>query len=163
MAIIERTYNIPLRKEFQKAPMYRRAKRAVNAVRAFLEKHMKSATVKLGPQLNHTLWARGIRHPPAFIKVTAARAEDGVVKAELFGVKYEEKKASAPAEEKKTKTEKAEEHVHKEGEEHTHEHDSANTPSSKTAEKPAVKKADHKEGAEKTEKKAAKKTTEKKA
>ena len=60
---LERTYNIPLRKEFQKAPKYRRAKKAAIAARSFLEKHMKSENVKLGQELNKALWVRGIRSP----------------------------------------------------------------------------------------------------
>ena len=119
MAVLERTYNVPLRKEFQKAPMYRRAKKAVIALREFLARHMKASEVKLGPALNHLVWARGIKHPPHHVKVTATRAEDGVVRAELFGVKWEEKKA-APAEEKPKKA-AAHEHVHAAGEDHAHE------------------------------------------
>ncbi len=155
MAVLERTYTIPLRKEYQKAPMYRRAKRAVNAVRTFLIKHMKSEKVKLGQQLNQAVWARGIKHPPHHVKVTVVKGDDGVVKAELFGFTFEEKKAPQPAEEKKGKKEESEQkaeavHVHQKGEEHAHDE--------------ATEKQVKKEMVEKKEKKAsaAKKTAAKK-
>ena len=45
---LERTYNVPLRKEFLKVPKYKRAKKAVKALKQFLAKHMKSDNVKIG-------------------------------------------------------------------------------------------------------------------
>ncbi len=85
MANLERTYNVPLRKEFMKAPKYRRAKKALNALREFLARHMKSDNVKIGLYLNKKIWERGFRHPPHHIKLTAIKDEKGVVTAELFG------------------------------------------------------------------------------
>ena len=85
MANLERTYNVPLRKEFMKAPKYRRAKKALNALREFLAKHMKSDNVKIGLYLNKKIWERGFRHPPHHVKLTAVKDEKGVVTAELFG------------------------------------------------------------------------------
>ncbi|HLD43687.1 MAG TPA: 50S ribosomal protein L31e [Candidatus Nanoarchaeia archaeon] len=84
--ILERTYIIPLRREWLKAPKYRRAKRATTAVRSFLVKHMKSDSIKIGPFLNQEIWKRGIKSPPHKIKVTAVKDEKGTVQAELFGV-----------------------------------------------------------------------------
>lgn len=166
MAVIERTYTIPLRKEFQKAPMYRRAKKAVIALREFLVRHMKASDVKLGQQLNNSLWTRGIKHPPHHVKVTAVRGEDGVVKAELFGVKYEDKKKGQPAEEKKGQKTDEHNHVHAEGEEHAHEHEEKKTVA-KPAEKEVKKEAGEKKPAEKKAKEAkapaAKKAATKKA
>jgi large subunit ribosomal protein L31e len=92
MAQLERTYIIPLRKQVNKSPMYKRAKKAVNTVRAFLEKHMKSDDVRIGNKINLALWERGIRNPPGKIKVTVTKDDKGVVKAELFGHAYVEKK-----------------------------------------------------------------------
>ena len=85
MALLERTYTIPLRKEFLKAPKYKRAKKAASAVREFLQKHMKSEDVRIGQHLNDTIWERGIRRPPSRIKVTVQKDEKGVVRAELHG------------------------------------------------------------------------------
>ncbi len=173
MAVLERIYNVPLRKEFQKAPMYRRAKKAVIALRAFLMRHMKASDVKLGPALNHAIWARGIKRPPHHVKVTVIRGEDGIAKAELFGVDWADKKAAPPVEEKKAKKAGAtHEHVHAEGEEHTHEghahtHEAKaekpTAPKKEAAEKlPAEKKAAPKEKAPVAEKKPAVKKAAKK-
>ena len=49
---MERTYIIPLRKEWLKVPIYKRTKKAVKATKEFLQKHMKVETVKLGRHLN---------------------------------------------------------------------------------------------------------------
>ena len=115
--VLERTYNIPLRREFQKAPRWRRTKKAVIAAREFLQKHMKSDTVLLGTSVNEELWKHGIRNPPHHIKVTAVKDDKGIVRAELFGAK-EKKSIGAKGkkevvknlkEEKETKPEVAEE------------------------------------------------------
>jgi large subunit ribosomal protein L31e len=81
---LERTYTVPLRKEYLKAPRYRRTEKASRALRAFLVKHMKSDTVKIGKHLNEFLWMHGMKNPPHHVKVNCAKVED-VVYAELFG------------------------------------------------------------------------------
>jgi ribosomal protein L31E len=89
---LERTYTIPLRKEFQKAPKYRRAKKAVNALRAFVAKHMKCENVLIGPRLNLKLWERGIKNPPHHVKVNAVKDDKGEsVRVELFGFEFKAK------------------------------------------------------------------------
>ena len=75
MAKIERTYTIPLRKSWRKAPSYKRAKRAVTAVQRFIKKHMKSDDVKIGRNLNKKIWERGIKNPPHKIKVNLVKEE----------------------------------------------------------------------------------------
>ena len=90
---IERTYNVPLRKEFMKVPRWRKTQKAVKALREFLSKHMKSENIKLSKEVNEQLWKHGIRNPPHHIKVNVSKDSEGLVKAELYGVKKEEKKA----------------------------------------------------------------------
>jgi ribosomal protein L31E len=100
MALIEQTYTIPLRKEYQKAPKYRRAKKAINAVRAFVQKHMKTEEVLIGPKLNLKIWEHGIKNPPHHVKVTAIRDDkEGLTRVELFGFEFKKQ-------EKKEKKEK---------------------------------------------------------
>ncbi|MBS3123292.1 50S ribosomal protein L31e [Candidatus Woesearchaeota archaeon] len=91
-AIAERTYTIPLRKEFLKVPKWRRTEKALVAVREFLQKHMKSEDVKIGPSINEYVWKHGIRNPPSRVKVNTSKDDKGVVKAELFGEKNKEEK-----------------------------------------------------------------------
>ncbi len=83
MAELERSYIIPLRKQWLRTPRYKRAKKAATATRQFLERHMKSETVKLGASINELLWSRGITNPPGKIEVIATKDKEGVVRAEL--------------------------------------------------------------------------------
>lgn len=103
---LERTYTIPLRREYLKVPRYRRTEKASRALRAFLTKHLKSEAVKIGQHLNEFLWMHGMKNPPPRVKVNVVRVEDGTVYAELFGkplkIGKEEKKETA-----KEKTEEA--------------------------------------------------------
>lgn len=81
--ILEREYIIPLRREWLKAAEYKRVPKAVKAIRKFIARHMKIAErdtskVKINKWLNQELWFRGIRKPPAKIKVKARKYEDHV-------------------------------------------------------------------------------------
>ena len=90
--LIERVYNVPLRKEYMKVPRWKRTKKAVKALREFLVKHMKSEDVSLSRELNEKVWHHGIKNPPHHVKVTVTKNSEGKVKAQLFGVKIKEKK-----------------------------------------------------------------------
>src|SRR3989338_1197230 len=68
---MERLYTIPLRKEFSKAPNYKRTSRAIKAIRDFIKKHMKNENVKIGKHLNLEMWKHGRKNPPPRIKVKA--------------------------------------------------------------------------------------------
>src|SRR3989338_26442 len=83
---LERTYNVPLRKEYMKAPRLNRTKKAVIALRQFLVKHMKSENVLLSKELNEEMWKHGIQNPPHHVKVKVMKDDKGVVKADLFAV-----------------------------------------------------------------------------
>ncbi len=104
---IERIYNVPLRREWLKVPKYKRAKKAIFALKRFLSRHMKSQDVLIGKRLNEFIWQSGIRAPPHHVKINVVKEDDGKVYAELFGFKYE--KAVEIKEEKEGKTEKKEE------------------------------------------------------
>ena len=90
---IEREYVIPLRVEWRKVPRYKRANKAVRAIREFLVQHMKIydrdlKKIKIDRYLNEAVWFRGIKKPSAKIKVRAVRDRENV-KVEL--VNYTEK------------------------------------------------------------------------
>lgn len=89
---MERTYVIPLRKSWLKAQRYRRAKRAINAVKEFLRRHMKTEEVLIGTHLNLFIWKHGMQNPPSRVKVNVSKDDKGVVKAELFGAPVAEVK-----------------------------------------------------------------------
>jgi len=89
---MERTYVIPLRKEWLKVPIYKRTKKAVTATKQFLVKHMKIKNVKLGRHLNMKLFKDGYRHPPHKVEVSVEVVKDkegDYVYAELIGIKKE--------------------------------------------------------------------------
>lgn len=106
--MIERTYNVPLRTGFRNTARYKKTKKAVTTLREFLAKHMKSDKILIGKNLNKFLWKHGIKNPPHHVKVTVIKEDDGTVKAELLGFKYEHmtKADKDAAKEKKEKAEK---------------------------------------------------------
>lgn len=103
--VLERTYNVPLRKEFLKVPKSRRSKKALKALKEFLIRHMKSDKVKIGRHANMKVWQDGIRNPPHHIQIVAKKDDEGNVFAELVGapveVVKEPPKKKAPAKETK--------------------------------------------------------------
>ncbi len=74
----ERVYTINLGK-VTLAPDNRRAKRAINMIREFAIRHMKSEEVKIDEELNKVIWSRGIRSPPRKIRVIISKDVSGVV------------------------------------------------------------------------------------
>ena len=133
MADLERTYNVPLRKGVMKAPRYMRANKAVRVLRSFLERHMKTDTVKLGPYLNSKLLERGRKNVPHHVEVKVVKGKDGIARAEYAKAKNldflkpkeekkDEVKLKIPGLGKKTKVEdkkeeRIEEHMSKQEEE----------------------------------------------
>ena len=119
MAEKEIIFTIPLRKELLKVPRYKRAKKAVNAVREFLKKHMKSENVKIGKYLNKKILERGRKNPLHKIQVKVVK-EGNIVKAELVGApveeKKEEEKGKKPKKKEKEKVEEKKEEREKEEE-----------------------------------------------
>lgn len=109
---IERVYVVPLRRHFRRAPVYKRSKRAMNYLKIFLAKHMKTEDVRIGRELNEAIFARGFDKPPHKVKITVVK-EDGIAKANIEGIPYRDFK---PEEHK---------HEHKHEEKHEHKHEEA--------------------------------------
>jgi large subunit ribosomal protein L31e len=103
----EKIFTIPLREAYDK-PRTTRAKIAVNIVKDFLKKHMKSEKINIGKSINEEMWKRGIQKPPRRVRVHALKEED-IVYSELLGVdiktpsKEEVKKKEEKKKEKKEK------------------------------------------------------------
>jgi len=124
--VLEREYIVPLRKEFKKVPEYRRARRAVKALMNFIAKHMKVEerdirNVKIDKYLNEEIWFRGIRKPPAKIKVKAIKDSEGIVRVELVDIPDVVKFKIAREKREKDKVKKVEKKVEKKKEEKTDE------------------------------------------
>jgi len=106
----ERIYTVPLRREWLKAPSYKRAKRAVNTLRKFLSRHMKceESNVRIGRWLNMKIWERGIKKPPGKVKIKVKREKiekEGKETIEIISAELIELPKKALRE--KEKTEKA--------------------------------------------------------
>ena len=110
---MERLYTIPLRREFSKAPNYKRTYRAVKAIRDFIKKHMKCDNVKIGTELNLEMWKHGRKNPPARIKIKALKGKVKVKdkEIEVVMVNLPNIKIEIHEEKKKKKDEKPREEV----------------------------------------------------
>jgi large subunit ribosomal protein L31e len=85
---LEREYIVPLRMGWLKVPKFKRANKAVKTLKEFIAQHMKIydrdlRKVKVDVYLNNELRFRGMRKPPAKIKVKAIKYEDGTVAVKL--------------------------------------------------------------------------------
>jgi len=104
----ERVYTINLGKVLL-SPDNQRAKRAINMIKEFTRRHMKTEEVKLEEDVSHLVWSRGIRRPPRKIRVRMTKTDEGYV---LIS-KYEGEEVSTEKDEKKTKPEKIKSQVSK--------------------------------------------------
>lgn len=86
--LVEREYIVPLRRKVNLSSKYRRARKAVNVLKAFVKRHMKvydnsEKLIKLDRYLNEEIWQRGIEKPPAKIKIKCKKFESGKILVEL--------------------------------------------------------------------------------
>lgn len=89
--ILEREYIIPLRREWLKVPEYKRANKAIKAIKEFLVKHMKVydrdlRKIKIEQILNNEIRFRGMRKPQSKIKILAKKYDNDTVRVELVDV-----------------------------------------------------------------------------
>jgi len=86
--ILEREYVVPLRREWLKVQKYKRATKAVKALKEFLARHMKVydrdlRKIKVDILLNNEIRFRGMRKPAHKIKVKAVKFDNGEVRVYL--------------------------------------------------------------------------------
>ncbi len=105
---MERIYTIPLRREYLKVPRWKRAKKAMKAIREFTVRHMKveADNVKISNAVNEVIWEGGGKRVPPKITVKMIKEEEIVhvlLPDEELKKKEEKKKEKkeAPKEEKK--------------------------------------------------------------
>ena len=103
--VLERSYVIPLGRETLKVPPFKKANKAMQTIREFIVRHMKSTNVVLGKHLNMNVWKHGLKNPPHRVKVTASKDDKGKVTVEIVGAPKEipkvEEKKKAPSKEGK--------------------------------------------------------------
>jgi large subunit ribosomal protein L31e len=126
--MVERIYNIPLRRGWLKAPKWRRSKKAIAVIQEYLQQHTKAKTIKLSKWINEGVWSKGGKNPPSRISVKVdidkekslakadlvelpkkvKRKEDISKKQELKAKKIEQLKAAEAPEPEETAEEKTE-------------------------------------------------------
>ena len=79
----ERVYTINLGKVLL-SPDNQRAKRAINMIKEFTRRHMKTEEVKIEEDVSHMIWSRGIKHPPRKIRIRMTRTDEGYVLISKF-------------------------------------------------------------------------------
>ena len=89
--VIEREYVVPLRREFIKVQRYRRAKKALKALKEFMVQHMQvrdrdTRKIKVDVYLNNEIKFRGNRKPAHKIKVKAIKYDNGIVEVKLVNI-----------------------------------------------------------------------------
>jgi len=107
----EKLFTIPLRREWIRVPRWRRTKRAVDAVRAFVTRFAKAKEVKIGRWLNLEIWGNGAKSPPSRVVVKITKDKD-IARVELAklppkAAREAEKLKSKEAKKKKLETTKA--------------------------------------------------------
>lgn len=68
---LETTFN--LHRELIGKPIQKRSARAVRAIKSHARKLMKTARVKLDPELNKYVWSQGIHNPPKKVRLVLRR------------------------------------------------------------------------------------------
>lgn len=89
--VLEREYVVPLRRGWQKVPEWKRANKAVKTLKEFIVKHMKVydrdlRKARVDVLLNNEIRFRGVKKPPASIKVKAIKYDDGYVDVKLVNL-----------------------------------------------------------------------------
>lgn len=101
----ERVYTINLGKALL-SPNNQRSKRAINMIREFATRHMKTEQVKIDQELSQSVWKRGIRRPPRKIRVKMAKTEEGYVLVSPYEEEKPKEEEKSKAKSKETKPEK---------------------------------------------------------
>ena len=109
--ILEREYIVPLRKGWLKVPEYKRATKAIKTLKKFIARHMKLydsdlRKIKIDQVLNNEIRFRGMKKPPAKIKVIAKKFDNNVIKVELVNIPTHIKFKKEREEKKKAEVEK---------------------------------------------------------
>ncbi len=108
---LEREYIVPLRKQWLKVPEYKRANKATKALKQFIAKHMKVydrdlKKIKIEQDLNNEIRFRGMKKPPAKIKIKAKKYDNDIVRVELIDIPVHVKFARLRQEKKKIELDK---------------------------------------------------------
>ena len=102
---LERVYTIPLGKVLLSQSQHR-AVRAINMIREFARKHMKTEQIKIDEEVAHLIWARGVRSPPRKIRVRMTKTDDGYILVSNYEDEGETTETKSPEIEQKVEPQK---------------------------------------------------------
>merc|ERR1712093_541403 len=85
---VTREYTINMHKRLHSSTFKKRAPRAIRAIRKFATTMMGTADVRVHPQLNKAVWAKGVKNIPHRIRVRCERRrnDDEDAKEKLYTV-----------------------------------------------------------------------------
>ena len=93
---LERVHTINLGKVLL-SPDNQRSKRAINMIKEYATRHMKTKEIKIEESLSHQIWKRGIRHPPRKIRVMMTKTDEGFVLVSPYEEEIDEDEKPTPA------------------------------------------------------------------
>lgn len=74
----EKEIILNIRKKVLKAPLQKRAKKAMNVIKELIKKITKTDKIKISDRLNRYIWSRGIKKPPVKLNLKIIKKEDKV-------------------------------------------------------------------------------------
>ncbi len=61
------------------APTKKRAPRAINVLKEYVKRHMKSEEIVISNEVNEQIWAKGIEKPPRRLRIRAVKDKENRV------------------------------------------------------------------------------------
>merc|ERR1719198_2777388 len=85
---VTREFTINMHKRLHSTTFKKRAPRAIRAIKKFATQMLQTTDVRIHPQLNRAVWAKGIKNVPHRLRVRCERKrnEDEDAKEQLFTV-----------------------------------------------------------------------------
>ena len=65
----EKIHKIPLTRGWLSVPTGKRADRAVNEIKRYMERHTKASEFRVSQKVNEAVWSRGRKKPPASMRI----------------------------------------------------------------------------------------------
>merc|ERR1712138_112352 len=84
--LITREFTINMHKRLHSTTFKKRAPRAVRAIKKFATQMLGTSDVRIHPQLNRAVWAKGIKNVPHRLRVRCERRRNEDAKERLFTI-----------------------------------------------------------------------------
>merc|ERR1712196_338257 len=84
--LVIREFTINMHKRLHSTTFKKRAPRAIRAIKKFATQMLGTSDVRVHPQLNKAVWARGIKNVPHRLRVRCERRRNEDAKEKLFTI-----------------------------------------------------------------------------